>query len=90
MFAEDALAAGDSTLPPADLSHMSLEDKNRQEEEWKKELEQIEDEINTLRAVLSAKMRRSSELKRNLGITVWKELTDDVNQGLKNVKESNV
>lgn len=35
-------------------------------------------------------IRQSSELKRKLGITVWKEITEDVNQGLKNVKESQV
>lgn len=35
-------------------------------------------------------IRQSSDLKRKLGITVWKEITEDVNQGLKNVKESHV
>lgn len=35
-------------------------------------------------------IRQSSELKRKLGITVWKEITEDVNQGIKNVKESQV
>lgn len=50
----------------------------------------MEEEITTLRTVLQSKIRHSSELKRKLGITVWKEITDDVSQGLKNVKESNV
>lgn len=75
---------------PEDISNLSLEDQEKQREAWKEELAQIEDEISTLRTVLASKMRRSAELKRNLGITVWKELSDDVNQGLKNVKESNV
>ncbi|KAI4466151.1 tumor protein d52 [Holotrichia oblita] len=88
--AEDAMAAGDQLPPTTDLSHMTLEEKHKQEEEWRAELAVIEEDIATLRAVLSAKVRRSSELKRNLGITVWKELTEDVNQGIKNVKESNV
>ncbi|KAK9731525.1 tumor protein D52 family [Popillia japonica] len=88
--AEDAMAAGEQLPPTTDLSHMTLEEKHKQEEEWKAELAVIEEDIATLRAVLSAKVRRSSELKRNLGITVWKELTEDVNQGIKNVKESNV
>lgn len=35
-------------------------------------------------------MRHAGDLKRKLGITVWKEITDDMNQGLRNVKESNV
>lgn len=75
---------------PEDISNLSLEEQQKQQQAWKEELAQIEDEISTLRTVLASKMRRSAELKRNLGITVWKELSDDVNQGLKNVKESNV
>lgn len=51
---------------------------------------QIEDEIQTLREVLASKVRTSHELKRKLGISVWKELSEDVNQGLKNVKDSTV
>ncbi|XP_022918992.1 uncharacterized protein F13E6.1 isoform X3 [Onthophagus taurus] len=87
---EEAMAMGDGSLPPADLSHLTPEEKLKQEEEWRTELAVIEDDIATLRTVLSMKMKRSAELKRNLGITVWKELTEDVNQGIKNVKESNV
>lgn len=74
----------------ADLSSLSAEEKQRQHNIWTEELAQIEDEIATLRTVLASKMRRSAELKRNLGITVWKEVSDDINQGIKNVKESNV
>lgn len=54
------------------------------------ELARVEEEIATLRTVLNSKVRLASELKRKLGITVWKEISDDVNQGLKNVKESQV
>jgi hypothetical protein len=74
----------------ADLSSLSNEEKERQNALWNEELAQIEDEIATLRTVLASKMRRSAELKRNLGITVWKEVSEDINQGIKNVKESNV
>ena len=51
---------------------------------------QVEEEIQTLRHVLANKIKVSQDLKRKLGISVWKELTDYVNQGLKNVKESHV
>lgn len=85
---EEATAIGDHL--PEDISNLSIEEQEKQQKAWKEELAQIEDEISTLRTVLASKMRRSAELKRNLGITVWKELSDDVNQGLKNVKESNV
>nr|CAH7743728.1 unnamed protein product [Callosobruchus chinensis] len=85
---EEAMAAGDHQAP--DLSHLTAEEKEQQEKLWKEELAQIEDEIATLRTVLASKMRRSAELKRNLGITVWREVSEDINQGIKNVKESNV
>ncbi|VEN44866.1 unnamed protein product [Callosobruchus maculatus] len=77
---------GDHQAP--DLSHLTEEEKEHQEKLWKEELAQIEDEIATLRTVLASKMRRSAELKRNLGITVWKEVSEDINQGIKNVKEN--
>lgn len=50
----------------------------------------MEEEITTLRTVLASKVRHSGELKRKLGITVWKEISDDMNQGIKTVKESTV
>ncbi|CAH1175814.1 unnamed protein product [Phaedon cochleariae] len=85
---EEAMAGIDHVAP--DLSHLSNEERVEQEKLWREELAQVEDEIATLRTVLQAKMRRSAELKRNLGITVWKEVSEDINQGIKNVKESNV
>lgn len=88
LFLEDAFAANDHMAP--DLSSLTVEEKAEKERQWREELAQIEDEIATLRTVLASKMKRSAELKRNLGITVWKEVSDDINQGLKNVKESNV
>lgn len=50
----------------------------------------MEEEIATLRHVLAAKVKISQELKRKLGFSVWKEFQDDMSQGIKNVKESNV
>ncbi|XP_057663114.1 uncharacterized protein F13E6.1 isoform X6 [Diorhabda carinulata] len=85
---EEAMAVSEHPIP--DLSHLSSEEKEEQERLWREELATVEDEISTLRTVLASKMRRSAELKRNLGITVWKEVSDDINQGIKNVKESNV
>lgn len=54
------------------------------------ELSRVEEEIATLRTVLTSKVRHASELKRKLGITVWKEISDDMNQSLKTVRESHV
>ncbi|XP_034185953.1 uncharacterized protein LOC117606964 isoform X2 [Osmia lignaria lignaria] len=73
-----------------ELEGLSLEEQDRQKAEWNAELAKVEEEIQTLRHVLANKIRVSQELKRKLGISVWKEITDDMNQGLKNVKESQV
>jgi hypothetical protein len=41
-----------------------------------------------LRTVLTAKTKHAAELKRKLGITAWKELHQDIGQGLKNIQET--
>ena len=41
-----------------------------------------------MRQVLTAKLRKSGELKRKLGITAWGEFQSDLTQGLRNVKET--
>ncbi|XP_060805603.1 uncharacterized protein LOC106140147 isoform X2 [Amyelois transitella] len=91
--AEEAMAgtggAGDTHVVD-ELAGLTPEQAEQLRAEWSRELARVEDEIATLRTVLQSKIRQSSELKRKLGITVWKEITEDVNQGLKNVKESQV
>ncbi|XP_016841477.1 tumor protein D54 isoform X4 [Nasonia vitripennis] len=93
---EDAALHRSGSLSPSldnvanELQGMTVEEQERQKAEWSAELAKIEDEIQTLREVLSSKVRMAHELKRKLGISVWKELSVDVNQGLKNVKESQV
>lgn len=74
----------------SELQGLTPEEVEKQKEEWRSELAKVEDEISTLRLVLADKVKRSQELKRKLGFSVWRELTDDVSQGLRNVKESNV
>ncbi|XP_076282463.1 uncharacterized protein LOC143209976 isoform X1 [Lasioglossum baleicum] len=93
---EDATMHSSGYISPSsdtvvnDLQGLSLEEQERQRAEWSAELARVEGEIQTLRHVLANKIRVSQELKRELGISVWKEITDDMNQGLKNVKESQV
>ncbi|XP_049317335.1 tumor protein D52 isoform X4 [Bactrocera dorsalis] len=74
----------------AEFAALTAEEQEKQRAEWSQELARVEEEINTLRTVLASKTRHASDLKRKLGITMWKEITDDMNQGLKNVKESSV
>ncbi|XP_070148676.1 tumor protein D52 isoform X1 [Polyergus mexicanus] len=94
---EDAsLHSAESLSPSSDnvanelQGRFSLEEQEQQRAEWSAQLAKVEEEIQTLRHVLANKIRVSQDLKRKLGISVWKELTDDVNQGLKNVKETQV
>ncbi|XP_025262588.1 tumor protein D52 isoform X2 [Camponotus floridanus] len=93
---EDASLHSAGSLSPSsdnianELQGLSLEEQEQQKAEWSAQLAKVEEEIQTLRHVLANKIKVSQDLKRKLGISVWKELTDDVNQGLKNVKESNV
>ncbi|XP_072763198.1 uncharacterized protein [Anoplolepis gracilipes] len=93
---EDASLHSAGSLSPSsdhvvhELQGLSLEEQEQHKAEWSAQLAKVEEEIQTLRHVLANKIKVSQDLKRKLGISVWKELTDDVNQGLKNVKESHV
>nr|XP_042911739.1 tumor protein D52 [Parasteatoda tepidariorum] len=83
---EFAMSSPDSGVH--DLSQMDPEARAKAYEEKHRELAKIEEEINTLRQVLSSRIRRMQDLKRELGITVWKEFKDDMEQGIKNLQES--
>jgi len=71
-----------------DLANMDPEERQKLEEHWRQELSKTEEEINTLRTVLGAKMKHAAELKRKLSITVWKEFQQDLGQGMKNIQET--
>ncbi|XP_076361044.1 tumor protein D54-like isoform X2 [Tachypleus tridentatus] len=73
-----------------DLTNMAPEHRVKLEEEWKEELAKTEEEIITLRQVLASKVRYAQDLKHKLGITVWKEFKDDMEQGIKNIQETEV
>jgi len=71
-----------------DLESLSPERRAIVEEELRKELAKTEEEIQTLRQVLNAKVKHSYDLKRKLGITVWKEFRDDMEHGIRNIQET--
>lgn len=50
---------------------------------------QVEEEINTLRQVLSAKERHAAELKRKLGLSPLNELSQKLNKSWQDVQTSN-
>eukprot|EP00088_Acartia_fossae_P061818 TRINITY_DN7436_c0_g2_i1.p1 TRINITY_DN7436_c0_g2~~TRINITY_DN7436_c0_g2_i1.p1 ORF type:complete len:173 (+),score=47.52 TRINITY_DN7436_c0_g2_i1:53-571(+) len=72
----------------ADFQGLSAEEQEKQREEWKAELAKTEEEILTLKQVLASKERHAQGLKRRLGITAWREFSEDMAQGLKNLQES--
>lgn len=58
-------------------------------EELRTELTKVEEEINTLRQVLSAKERHASELKRKLGLSPLSELKQNLTKSWQDVQTSN-
>lgn len=60
----------------------------KKEETWEADLARLEDEIRTLKSVLSTKERQAAELKRKLGITPIMELKQDITHSIQAIKES--
>ncbi|KAM3872257.1 tpd52 like 2b [Diretmus argenteus] len=58
-------------------------------EELRGELSKVEEEINTLRQVLSAKEKHAVELKRKLGLSPLNELKQNITKGWQDVQTSN-
>ena len=63
------------------LSSLHTKEQERQRDDWKTELDRIEDEILTLKNVLASKESHAQELKSRLGITAWREFSEDMTQG---------
>ncbi|XP_028850762.1 tpd52 like 2b isoform X8 [Denticeps clupeoides] len=57
-------------------------------EELRSELVKVEEEINTLRQVLSAKERHATELKRKLGLSPLIEFKQNISKGWQDVQTS--
>ena len=66
--------------------YVSIFFQERQRDEWKNELSKTEEEIMTLKQVLASKEAHAAGLKRRLGITQWREFSEDMAQGLKNLQ----
>lgn len=81
---ENILGAGDEHF----INGASNELSEVEKELIKEELKKTEEEINTLRQVLVARQKHASDLKRKLGISPLTEFTNDINNSLQHVKES--
>jgi len=76
-------AVGNSVNPlPPGLSE-------EEAEELHQELIKVEEEINTLRQVLSAKEKHATELKRKLGLSPLNELKQNISKSWQDVQTSN-
>merc|ERR1712004_358061 len=83
----DATSPTDSVIQ-GDFGTLSAQEQERQRDEWKAELGKTEEEIITLKQVLASKEAHAHGLKRRLGITAWREFSEDMTQGLKNLQDS--
>jgi len=82
----DADGTASNLTSPSSEQAPILTDEER--ESLRVDLLKTEEEINTLRQVLNARIKHASELRRKLGISAWKEMTHDVQEGIKSVKET--
>ncbi|CAF1194127.1 unnamed protein product [Rotaria sp. Silwood1] len=64
------------------------DDRLKQEEDYRQELMKVQDEIVTLRQVLSAKLKRENELKTLLGIGIVDDIKQDWNETVHDIKSS--
>ncbi|XP_067302621.1 tpd52 like 2b isoform X4 [Pseudorasbora parva] len=76
-----AAAVSPETLPPGLTEEEA--------EELRLELTKVEEEITTLRQVLSAKERHASELKRKLGLSPLNEFKQNITKSWQDVQTSN-
>ncbi|XP_053322151.1 tumor protein D52 isoform X2 [Spea bombifrons] len=61
-----------------------------EQEHLRKELEKVEEEIQTLSQVLAAKERHLADIKRKLGITPLAELKQNISKGFQDVASTTV
>ncbi|XP_066434708.1 tumor protein D52 isoform X2 [Eleutherodactylus coqui] len=80
------------TIPEGEDAAATITDTLSEEEQefLRKELEKVEEEIQTLSQVLAAKERHLAEIKRKLGVTPLAELKQNISKGLQDVASTNV
>ncbi|XP_018413046.1 PREDICTED: tumor protein D52 isoform X2 [Nanorana parkeri] len=80
------------SVPEGEDAAASLKDtlSDEEQESLRKELEKVEEEIQTLSQVLAAKERYLADLKRKLGVTPLSELKQNISKGLQDVASTNV
>ncbi|PIC17077.1 hypothetical protein L5515_017109 [Caenorhabditis briggsae] len=90
---EDAVVIEQPTVvepnpPRSENSNKKVELTQAEKDLLRTELEKTEEEIGTLKQVLSARQKHAADLKRKLGLTPLTELSQDLNRSLKTVTET--
>ncbi|XP_036394833.1 tumor protein D52-like isoform X1 [Megalops cyprinoides] len=83
---ESILEGTEDPVPSASTSSIALTEE--EQEELRKELAKVEDEVRTLSQVLSLKEKRLGEIKKKLGITPFGELKQSLTRSWQQVTTS--
>ena len=67
---------------------LSPETQSQQRVAWARELSVLDTEIQELEERIRVKARQAQTLKRSLGVTAWREFSDDIKEGMKRLQES--
>jgi len=71
-----------------EFQSLSPENQAKQREKWAKDLATTNAELEAIVIELRGKARHAQMLKRKLGLTAWREFSDDMIEGMKKLKES--
>merc|ERR1719445_300414 len=69
---------------------LSPENQQKQRESWQQELQTLEREIQEMEKQLRSKVNHALLLKRKLGVTAWREFSEDMREGMQKLKDSDV
>ena len=70
------------------VSSLSPETQTLHRESWASELAELDKEIVGLEEQIRRKVREAAQLKQKLGLTAWREFSQDLREGMKKLKES--
>jgi len=79
--------SGDETMQE-EFKSLSPETQTLHRESWASELAELDKEIVGLEEQIRRKVREAAQLKQKLGLTAWREFSQDLREGMKKLKES--
>ncbi|XP_013915848.1 PREDICTED: tumor protein D52 isoform X1 [Thamnophis sirtalis] len=85
LLKNEAIPEGEDAVAGINIEALSEEE----QEELRRELAKVEEEIQTLSQVLAAKEKHLAEIKRKLGITSLQELKQNISKGWQDVTSTN-